>query len=117
MIKRKSPVRHRVKSHARKGKRVQSFMRGNGQTVIPSSRRRALKSIDTITFSRGTKGMDAVGKTVISYKGSPRFIFDPKHVKTRILTNNKVLLKYENGREEVLVFHKDYTSTSEHKQP
>jgi len=29
--KRKSPIKHKVKSHTREGKRVQSFLRGKGQ--------------------------------------------------------------------------------------
>lgn len=33
MVKRKSPVRHRVRSHTRKGKSIKSFVRGSGTKV------------------------------------------------------------------------------------
>lgn len=40
---RKSPVRHRVKSHIRAGSRVTSYVRGKGRTANPFTRRRLLK--------------------------------------------------------------------------
>ena len=35
---RKSPTRHRVKSHTRKGKRVNSFLRGSGNQKVQTKR-------------------------------------------------------------------------------
>jgi hypothetical protein len=41
--KRKSPVRHRVKTHTRQGKRINSFMRGHGKKTSPYSKKKLLK--------------------------------------------------------------------------
>jgi len=38
-MKRKSPTRHKVKTHIRKSKRVQSFMRGKGKPNLQSKKR------------------------------------------------------------------------------
>ena len=36
---RKSPIRHKVKSHTRKGKKVISFMRGSGKQKLQTKKR------------------------------------------------------------------------------
>ena len=41
---RKSPVRHKVKSHIKKGKRVQSFLRGKEKTYIQRTKGYRLES-------------------------------------------------------------------------
>ena len=38
-VKRKSPIRHKVKTHTRKGKRVNSFIRGSENPVIQTRKR------------------------------------------------------------------------------
>ena len=42
-MKRKSPVRHRVKSHTREGKRVNSFSRGHGTKQILKNKTKKVK--------------------------------------------------------------------------
>jgi len=39
MIKRKSPVRHKVKTHTRKSKRVNSYVRGSGKSKVQTKRK------------------------------------------------------------------------------
>ena len=48
---RKSPVRHKVKSHTRKGKRVDSFLRGSGKPPKIQTKRR-IRKIDKHPLSR-----------------------------------------------------------------
>ena len=43
-MKRKSPIRHRVKSHVRLGKKVQPFMRGKGKDYIQRTKGYRLQS-------------------------------------------------------------------------
>ena len=44
-LTRKSPIRHKVKSHTRKSKRVNSYVRGNGTKLNPSTKRRTRKKV------------------------------------------------------------------------
>jgi len=73
--KRKSPVRHHVKAHTRKGKRVNSFMRGHGQPLqikrkikksLPQLKGRELREYTVeLTYADGKKETDkSVGLSV-----------------------------------------------------
>ena len=43
MTKRKSPVKHKVKSHVREGKRVNSYVRGHGTQSKPYTKKRLVR--------------------------------------------------------------------------
>ncbi len=52
MMKRKSPIRHKVKAHKRKGNQIKSFERGRGQRV---QRSRVVKNNIITTISKTTE--------------------------------------------------------------
>lgn len=73
-MKRKSPAKHRVKSHKRKEKRVQSYTRGNGRkrvniaspkTSVHSSHHKVKQIFGTTTNSQNSNDIQTVIRQVI----------------------------------------------------
>ena len=62
MVKRKSPIKHRVKTHKRRGERVDSFVRGSGQRV-----KLANPSIIKTTESSKSKYFKYNRETLLNY--------------------------------------------------
>ena len=61
---RKSPIRHKVCSHKRKNKPVQSFMRGKGKHKVTGQRRRFVKHSNELVFSKNENPMITLKKNV-----------------------------------------------------
>jgi len=71
MVKRKSPIRHKVRSYIRKGKRVRSYVRGKGSKTKTSAKKKIGKTLVrpkafTVNFKYSNRKGDGESVIVIA---------------------------------------------------
>lgn len=100
--KHKSPIRHRVKSHMRKGKRVQSYMRGHGASIqnrktrkTKTSKPRELRKYTVeLTYEDGKKETDkSIGYSVTEALIDAKLNRKRKNVRVvkAVITNSELI--------------------------